>query len=52
MVRQQKKKYNKGGGLVKYDPHDMKLIESDPLVVDMLQRTSFLGFFHKLQAHM
>ena len=44
-----KRKTNKGGHYLRYEPSDMNLINEDPKVVEVFRRTGCLEFFQKLQ---
>jgi hypothetical protein len=42
------KKTNKGGEIVRFEPQDMKLLDSNPLFREYFQRVVCLTFYEKL----
>jgi hypothetical protein len=46
--KQQKKTY-KGGEIVRFEPHDMQLLNSNPIFRESFQRVGCLTFCEKLQ---
>jgi hypothetical protein len=49
MEAQQMKKVHKGGEIVRVEPHDLQLINSDPLFKESFQRVGCLAFCEKMQ---
>jgi hypothetical protein len=43
------KKVHKGGDIVRVEPHNLQLINSDPFFKESLQRVGCLAFFEKMQ---
>jgi hypothetical protein len=46
---QQNKKIYKGGEIVRSEPHDMQLVNSDPFFRECFQRVGCITFCEKLQ---
>jgi hypothetical protein len=49
MDSQQGKKIHKGGEIVRDEPHDMQLINSEPFFKEAFQRVGCLNFCQKMQ---
>jgi hypothetical protein len=49
MEAQQMKKVHKGGDIVRDEPHDLQLINSDPFFRESFQRVGCLDFCEKMQ---
>jgi hypothetical protein len=49
MDNQQGKKVHKGGDIVRVEPHDMQLINSEPFFKEAFQRVGCLNFCEKMQ---
>jgi hypothetical protein len=49
MDNQQRKKIHKGGEIVRTEPYDMKLINSEPFFKESFQRVDYLNFCQKMQ---
>jgi hypothetical protein len=49
MECQQGKKIDKGGDIVRFEPHDMQLINFEPFFKEDFQRVGCLNFFQKIQ---
>jgi hypothetical protein len=46
---QQGKKVYKGGDIFRTEPHDMQLINSEPIFKETFQRVGYLNFCEKMQ---
>jgi hypothetical protein len=49
MDSQQNKKTHKGGEIVRTEPYDMQLLNSEPLFKESFQRVGCLNFCQKMQ---
>jgi hypothetical protein len=49
MDNPQHKKTHKGGGIVRIEPYDMQLLDSDPLIREAFQRVGCITFCQKMQ---
>ena len=45
----QQKKAHKGGGIVRNEPYDMKLLVVEPLIKEVFQRVGCFSFCQKMQ---
>ena len=48
MDSQQLKKTHKGGDIVRIDPYDMQLLESDPLIREAFLRVDCINFYQNI----
>ena len=46
-----KRRINKGGQCLRYEPTDMNMINEDPKIVEVFRRTGCLQFCDKLQGY-
>jgi hypothetical protein len=49
MDSQQHKKTHKGGDIVRTDPYDMQLLDSEPLIRESFQRVGCINFYQNMQ---
>jgi hypothetical protein len=49
MDNQQHRKTHKGGEIVRTEPYDMQLLDSEPLIREAFQRVGCINFFQKMQ---
>ena len=48
---EQKKKYNKGGNIVRFKPQGLQLINSDPTIMAYFEQARCVRFCEKLQGY-
>jgi len=51
METQGKKKYNKGGSVIRYEPHNLQLVNSNPTIKVSFEQAECMIFCDKIQGY-